>query len=280
MSTHHASHTGAAHYQGHQPTHHSSHSTSSTLRAPTAGYADPYGHYPTYQHYGHPEAPDPRHLPAAVPPVNTTSRLSAPPPRISVGRGVPSRNEMHSFAPYPAPARPIPPPGPAYVEPETPVNESTIKKKRKRADAAQLKVLNDVYQRTAFPSTEERQELAKKLDMSARSVQIWFQNKRQAMRQSNRQANPTTTAHNDLSSHPLPSHGPIDSPVSPAGYVGSPTPPMSSARAVPSSSYISRSPEGVAFHSMGRSPQSTPAPRRVHSPNEHGGDPRKWNRGY
>jgi hypothetical protein len=54
------------------------------------------------------------------------------------------------------------------------IEEPTIKKKRKRADAAQLKVLNETYARTAFPSTEERAELAKKLDMSARSVQIWL----------------------------------------------------------------------------------------------------------
>jgi homeobox protein YOX1/YHP1 len=52
--------------------------------------------------------------------------------------------------------------------------QPAIKKKRKRADAAQLKVLNETYARTAFPSTEERAELAKKLDMSARSVQIWL----------------------------------------------------------------------------------------------------------
>jgi len=48
-----------------------------------------------------------------------------------------------------------------------------IKKKRKRADAAQLKVLNETYNRTAFPSTEERLALAKALDMSPRSIQIW-----------------------------------------------------------------------------------------------------------
>jgi homeobox protein YOX1/YHP1 len=53
-------------------------------------------------------------------------------------------------------------------------DQPAIKKKRKRADAAQLKVLNETYARTAFPSTEERAELAKKLDMSARSVQIWL----------------------------------------------------------------------------------------------------------
>ena len=52
--------------------------------------------------------------------------------------------------------------------------EPTIKKKRKRADARQLEALNGAYARTAFPSTEERQQLARELDMPARSVQIWF----------------------------------------------------------------------------------------------------------
>ena len=57
--------------------------------------------------------------------------------------------------------------------PTTPTEEPGTKKKRKRADAYQLKVLNETYDRTAFPSTEERNELAKKLAMSPRSVQIW-----------------------------------------------------------------------------------------------------------
>ncbi|KIJ49426.1 hypothetical protein M422DRAFT_777382 [Sphaerobolus stellatus SS14] len=68
-------------------------------------------------------------------------------------------------------------------------SEPLIKKKRKRADANQLRVLNATYQRTAFPSTQEREALAKELDMSPRSVQIWFQNKRQSMRQSRNAAN-------------------------------------------------------------------------------------------
>ncbi len=51
--------------------------------------------------------------------------------------------------------------------------EPTIKKKRKRADARQLEALNRMYNRTAFPSTEERLQLARELDMSPRSVQIW-----------------------------------------------------------------------------------------------------------
>jgi len=69
----------------------------------------------------------------------------------------------------PPPPRVYTPPPISPVSPEEP----TIKKKRKRADAAQLKVLNETYNRTAFPSTEERIALAKMLDMSARSVQIW-----------------------------------------------------------------------------------------------------------
>ncbi|KAG8965793.1 hypothetical protein FRC03_000164 [Tulasnella sp. 419] len=64
-----------------------------------------------------------------------------------------------------------------------------VKPKRKRADATQLRVLNEVYARTAFPSTEERAELAKRLGMSPRQVQIWFQNRRQNARQSRANSN-------------------------------------------------------------------------------------------
>ncbi|KAF8475300.1 hypothetical protein DFH94DRAFT_654582, partial [Russula ochroleuca] len=53
------------------------------------------------------------------------------------------------------------------------IQGSTIKKRRKRANARQLEALNRVYARTAFPSSEEREQLVRELDMSARSVQIW-----------------------------------------------------------------------------------------------------------
>jgi homeobox protein YOX1/YHP1 len=69
-------------------------------------------------------------------------------------------------------ATPSPSPVPYDVPPET--HEPTTKKKRKRADARQLEALNRMYARTAFPSTEERQQVARDLDMSARSVQIWL----------------------------------------------------------------------------------------------------------
>ncbi|KAJ3513311.1 hypothetical protein NLJ89_g3021 [Agrocybe chaxingu] len=102
-----------------------------------------------------------------------------------------SRLEQRSSSPYGRSGGGIVPPPQSYSPPPispTSPEEPTIKKKRKRADAAQLKVLNETYARTAFPSTEERIALAKMLDMSARSVQIWFQNKRQSMRQTNRQS--------------------------------------------------------------------------------------------
>lgn len=75
---------------------------------------------------------------------------------------------QRSNSPFSPPDRhPSPPISPTSPE------EPTVKKKRRRADANQLKVLNETYARTAFPSTEERIALAKMLDMSARSVQIW-----------------------------------------------------------------------------------------------------------
>ncbi|TCD71244.1 hypothetical protein EIP91_011722 [Steccherinum ochraceum] len=166
----------------------------SHLRSPsTAGYPTSFASNQQQLHaaaYGYPQAPDPRNLPPPVSsmPYDTTG---APIPRrtsMSVDRT--SRLSVHAPSPY---ARQPPQMSSTY----NPEPEPMIKKKRKRADAEQLKVLNETYARTAFPSTEERIELAKKLGMSARSVQIWFQNKRQSMRQSTRQASthapPTTT---------------------------------------------------------------------------------------
>lgn len=68
----------------------------------------------------------------------------------------------------------------AEAEPEavtTPLKQPVepTKPKRKRASPAQVEVLNRSYERTAFPSAEERQALAMKLDMPPRSVQIWYE---------------------------------------------------------------------------------------------------------
>ncbi|KAI7896397.1 uncharacterized protein EV154DRAFT_411623 [Mucor mucedo] len=74
----------------------------------------------------------------------------------------------------------------------TPINDddessAAIKAKRRRANAKQLEVLNRVFDRTFFPSTQMRAELGRQLGMSPRTVQIWFQNRRQAMRTRERQ---------------------------------------------------------------------------------------------
>ncbi|KAI8067849.1 Homeodomain-like protein [Gongronella butleri] len=63
-----------------------------------------------------------------------------------------------------------------------------LKAKRKRASPSQLSVLNKVFSQTYFPSTEMRIELGKQLGMSPRTVQIWFQNKRQSLRSRTRRA--------------------------------------------------------------------------------------------
>ncbi|KAJ2745453.1 hypothetical protein GGI20_002160 [Coemansia sp. BCRC 34301] len=67
--------------------------------------------------------------------------------------------------------------------PQLALLERPIKGKRKRANAHQLDVLNKVFSKTSFPSTELRNRLARDLGMTPRTVQIWFQNKRQASRQ-------------------------------------------------------------------------------------------------
>ncbi|KAI8369962.1 Homeodomain-like protein [Blakeslea trispora] len=62
------------------------------------------------------------------------------------------------------------------------LSTTPIKAKRRRASTKQLDVLNKVFEKTFFPSTQLRAELGRQLGMSPRTVQIWFQNRRQAIR--------------------------------------------------------------------------------------------------
>jgi homeobox protein YOX1/YHP1 len=121
------------------------------IRSPTASYPASYmTTYPSGNAYGY-HVSDPQN-------VSVTPQLMANDPRAISPYG---RNSSH-YGSLPTP--PVSPIG---------SDEPAVKKKRKRADAAQLRVLNETYARTAFPSTEERLALAKALDMSPRSVQIW-----------------------------------------------------------------------------------------------------------
>ncbi|KXN66082.1 homeobox-domain-containing protein [Conidiobolus coronatus NRRL 28638] len=54
--------------------------------------------------------------------------------------------------------------------------------RRKRVTTQQLQILNAVFKQNPFPSIEERFNLSERLGISARSIQIWFQNKRQTVR--------------------------------------------------------------------------------------------------
>jgi len=51
-------------------------------------------------------------------------------------------------------------------------------KKRQRTSPSQLEVLETIYQQEKLPSSDLRKELAVKLKMTPRRVQVWFQNKR------------------------------------------------------------------------------------------------------
>ena len=51
---------------------------------------------------------------------------------------------------------------------------------------ASLEVLEREYKTEPFPSLETRRELSRKLNVSARQVQVWFQNKRQRERKLSR----------------------------------------------------------------------------------------------
>ncbi|KAF9903132.1 hypothetical protein BX616_001720 [Lobosporangium transversale] len=62
------------------------------------------------------------------------------------------------------------------------IPEDGVKAKRKRANAEQLQVLNAAFEKSYFPSTEERLRLSKQTKMCPRTVQIWFQNKRQSVK--------------------------------------------------------------------------------------------------
>ncbi|KAF5101891.1 hypothetical protein D0Z03_000510 [Geotrichum reessii] len=65
-----------------------------------------------------------------------------------------------------------------------------IKPKRKRATADQINRLNQVFEQTFFPTSDQRMDLAQELGMTPRTVQIWFQNKRQGWRSEHRRPVP------------------------------------------------------------------------------------------
>ncbi|KAG8735193.1 hypothetical protein FRC10_010889 [Ceratobasidium sp. 414] len=62
---------------------------------------------------------------------------------------------------------------PAPRTSHSPEVSTETKPKRRRANATQLQLLNETYARTMFPTTEERAEIARRINMTPRQVQIW-----------------------------------------------------------------------------------------------------------
>ncbi|BGP26531.1 hypothetical protein JCM10295v2_005484 [Rhodotorula toruloides] len=73
--------------------------------------------------------------------------------------------------------------------------EPAKKRSRTLTTPAQTAVLNALLAKTRFPSTEVREEVGRQIGMSARRVQVWFQNRRQSQkRQRDREAQEAAAA--------------------------------------------------------------------------------------
>ncbi|WUR02766.1 homeobox domain-containing protein 6 [Vairimorpha necatrix] len=65
-------------------------------------------------------------------------------------------------------------------------NKGTGRKRvRTVMDANQSKILIDSFLKNSFPSTELRDELSRSLKIKSRTIQIWFQNQRQKIKNKN-----------------------------------------------------------------------------------------------
>ncbi|CAO3567655.1 unnamed protein product [Mortierella alpina] len=56
------------------------------------------------------------------------------------------------------------------------------RKRRRRTNREELEILEEAFSKNLLPDAATRQELAERLGMSVRAVQIWFQNRRQQLR--------------------------------------------------------------------------------------------------
>lgn len=61
-------------------------------------------------------------------------------------------------------------------------NARLARRKRRRTSPTELAILKDEFKKGTTPNKQRRILIAKKVDMTEKAVQIWFQNRRQAMR--------------------------------------------------------------------------------------------------
>lgn len=107
---------------------------------------------------------DPEALPATARPGSPGSDDSAP--SLRAAPSSPSNSNSSEFAE---------PPSEAAVE-------AASRPKRCKISRAQLSVLIESFDQEPLPNFDQRQSLAQRLGMTPRSVQIWFQNRRQRLK--------------------------------------------------------------------------------------------------
>jgi hypothetical protein len=61
-------------------------------------------------------------------------------------------------------------------------NARLARRKRRRTSPLELSILQDEFLKGITPNKKRREEIASRVDMTEKAVQIWFQNRRQALR--------------------------------------------------------------------------------------------------
>jgi hypothetical protein len=69
-----------------------------------------------------------------------------------------------------------------------PLQQADDSKKRTRVTPSQLAILEETFNVSATPDSKMRKQLAQKLEMPERSIQIWFQNRRAKVKMLQRRA--------------------------------------------------------------------------------------------
>lgn len=73
-------------------------------------------------------------------------------------------------------------PGPNLYSGNSINDKDLTRKKRRRTSPMELHILEEEFSRCSKPSKTIREDIARRVDMTEKAVQIWFQNRRQAVR--------------------------------------------------------------------------------------------------
>lgn len=102
-------------------------------------------------------------------------------------------------------------------------NAQLARRKRRRTSPNELAILQREFEEGSTPNRAKRQEIAAKVSMTEKAVQIWFQNKRQALRRQSLSTGANCPRTVELSLHGTPTKGTINFSTSPNDVCSSPT---------------------------------------------------------